>query len=427
MKKSTLFVCLLWVMQCFQVAASSSSEDDVVGAVYVATNDPTSNGVLMFHRHKDGTLTAVPGSPFATGGQGTGTGFELPPDPIASQDSLIVDKKNKFLFVVNTGSNEVSSFRIYRDKLKLVDKVSSGGVFPNSLTVHDNVLYVVNSADTFNITGFKVDHKGHLKTFCRNRGDTCELLPPVNEAPIVGGNQPIVTIVPGQIGFSPNGKQLIVVRKEGVTAGDPFAPLAGPGRIDVYRVDKCGAIDCEKVTSNINTRSPYGRFPFSFVFSKEGDLLVTEIAGVPGTPPNSIIEASAASSYKLRANGYLELITGSVGNGQSATCWNDRSGKFMYTANNLSNSLSLYEVHKDGTLELLAAEIVTIGPDSAPGFPLDMKVTSNGCYLYVLSEGVDAAIYVYKVNKQDGSLTLLQVVNVGAPFAGQAGLTVSDF
>jgi hypothetical protein len=401
---------------------ASNSDNDIVGAVYVATNDPHFNSVMMFQRQSNGMLTTVPGSPFLTGGQGTGTGFELPPDPIGSQNSLIVDEKSKFLFVVNTGSNEISSFKIQPDELKLVSTVSSGGVFPNSLTVYDNKLYVVNSADTFNVTGFKIDSKGRLKPL-----RTCELLPPVNQAPIVGDNQPIITIVPGQIGFSPDGRHLVVVRKEGVVVGDPFAPLAGPGRIDVYNLNKCGYIDCDKVTSNINTRFPSGQFPFSFVFSEDGYLLVTEVEGAVGTPPNSILAASAASSYKLKSNGKLEIISASVPNGATATCWNDMSGNFMYTSNNLSNSLSLYEVDTYGTLELINAEIVTLGPSDAPGFPLDMKVTCDGKYLYVLSTGVIAEIYVYEVNKHNGNLTLLQTVSVGQPFAGQSGLAIADF
>ncbi len=373
-RSSKLLACFLWLIQCFgmsQAAAKSScsSEDDVVGAVYIATNagpfdesgNVQFNGIFMFHRHADGTLSSVAGSPFSTLGQGTGTGFELPPNPIAAQSSLIVDKGNKFLFALNTGSNEVSVFRIHRDKLKLIETVPSGGVFPNSLTVHDDVLYVMNSADTFTIAGFKVDPNGYLNPLTSS--PTCELLAPLNQAPLVGDNQPIVTIVPGQIGFSPDGRQLIVIRKEGVIEGNPFAPLAGPGRIDVYNLDKCAVIDCENVTSNINTRSPYGQFPFSFIFSKQGYLLVTENDGVPGTPPDSIINAGAASSYKLHSNGVLEVISADVPNGGFATCWNDISGKFMYTSNNAGNSLSLYEVHKDGTLELINAAIVTLGPN----------------------------------------------------------------
>ncbi len=399
--------------------------NDVVGAVFVATNDPVANGVLMFQRHKDGTLTPVSGSPFLTGGQGTGTGVQLPPDPQGSQGSLIVDEKNKFLFVVNSGSNQVSVFKINKKKLTLVETVPSGGYFPNSLTIRNNVLYVLNSANTFNFCGFKVSDSGHL-TPLNGMCCCCTLLPPLNEAAFIDSRQPLVTVVPGQIGFSPDGKHLIITRKEGITSSDPFSPLAGPGRIDVYALDKNGVVvDCNHPTVNINTRLPSGRFPFSFIFSEQGDLLVTEIFGSPSYDI-SPFGASAMSSYEILPNGELQVITGSLPNGQTATCWNARSGKFVYTANNLSNSISLYEVHSNGTLELLDPEAAILS-NGAPGFPLDMVVSSDGKYLYQLSEGVEAAIYEYKINKENGSLTFIGKVSVGAPFAGQAGINIVDF
>lgn len=416
----SLLLTLVMFFQGIQ-AAFADSDNDIVGAVYVGTNDPVANGVLMFHRLRDGTLTLVPGSPFLTRGKGTGTGVELPVDPLGSQGSLIVDKKNKFLYIVNAGSNEVSVFKIHPDRLTLVDTVSSEGVFPNSLTVHKNVLYVLNSAYNFSFTGFKVAKDGHLKLL----QGPCYLLPPLNQAPIIGSGQPLVSIVPGQISFTPNGKQLIISRKEGITSPVTLLPLAGPGRIDVYRLHKCGTVvDCEHPTSNINTRVPFGQFPFGFTFSEQGDLIMTEAAGVPPTPPS---KASALSTYKIKGNGKLKVISADVPNEQFATCWAARFGKFVYAANNLSNSISLYIVSKDGALTLINEQIVVLGTVDAPAFPIDLAISSHGPFLYQLSEGVEAVIYVYKINKENGDLTFIQKVSVGASFAGQVGLAIADF
>jgi hypothetical protein len=57
--------------------------------------------VIVFHRASDGTLSAA-GS-FPTGGKGMGTGG----DPLASQGAVVLDKSNRFLFVVNAGSNDL--------------------------------------------------------------------------------------------------------------------------------------------------------------------------------------------------------------------------------------------------------------------------------------------------------------------------------
>jgi hypothetical protein len=52
--------------------ASASPSNDIVGHLYINDNTTTVNTVAAFNRHADGRLTPVPGSPFATGGTGTG-------------------------------------------------------------------------------------------------------------------------------------------------------------------------------------------------------------------------------------------------------------------------------------------------------------------------------------------------------------------
>ena len=404
----------------------SSSRDDVAGAVFVATNPQDSpNRILMYHRHHDGTLSLVPGSPFLTGGIGTGAPY-LPPDALSSQSSLIVDEKNKFLFVVNAGSNEVSVFRIHRHGLRLVETVSSGGVFPNSLATRKNILYVLNSAGITNFTAFKVGKNGHLK-----RVFQCDLLPPLNEFPILPIGEPAVTAIPSQIGFTPDGKQLIIVRKEGIDSPtfDPFAPLIGPGHIDIYALNKKGLpVDCQNPTSNISQKGEQGRMPFSFIFSKQGDLLVTEIFG-SASYEVSPLGAGAMSSYKIERNGKLKVITQSLPNGGTASCWNVRVGKFVYVANNSSSSISLYQVNKDGSLKVINELAAVLGTPTVPGAPLDMSVTANGRFLYAVSAGVIPLIYEYEVNKKDGSLTPLGTVSLGdtTAFSGQMGMAIVEF
>ena len=131
------------------------------GAVYVLTNQ-VSNAVAVFDRAPNGTLT--PAGIFSTGGAGN----PVPPpgdaaaDPLASQGALVLSNNNKLLFAVNAGSNEISVLSIGKDSLTVVDKVSSGGVRPISLTLHGDLLYVLNEGGTPNITGFTVSNTGEL-------------------------------------------------------------------------------------------------------------------------------------------------------------------------------------------------------------------------------------------------------------------------
>src|SRR6202046_3200843 len=58
------------------VAASASPlPSPVTGHVYLDDNTASSNTIAVFDRHADGSLTPLPGSPFAAGGAGTGAGL----------------------------------------------------------------------------------------------------------------------------------------------------------------------------------------------------------------------------------------------------------------------------------------------------------------------------------------------------------------
>src|SRR5215831_21333250 len=65
---------------------------DRTGDVYVLTNQPTGNAVMVFHRDAAGMLTFA-GS-FATGGNGTGTG-------LGSQGAALLSGDSRLLFAVN--------------------------------------------------------------------------------------------------------------------------------------------------------------------------------------------------------------------------------------------------------------------------------------------------------------------------------------
>jgi hypothetical protein len=95
----------------FAPAAMASS--DTPGAVYVLTNSPAGNAVLLYGRGGDGSLT--PAGSFATGGVGSGTG-------LGSQNAVIVSDDHRRLFAVNAGSNTISSFRIRPHQLRVLDR-----------------------------------------------------------------------------------------------------------------------------------------------------------------------------------------------------------------------------------------------------------------------------------------------------------------
>ena len=109
------------------------------GAVYTLTNSAAGNEVAIFNRAADGTLTAA-GS-VSTGGLGTGAG-------LGSQGALTLSRSGRFLFAVDAGSDEISSFRVDGARLTLAGVVPSGGLLPVSVTEHDGLVYVLNAGGT---------------------------------------------------------------------------------------------------------------------------------------------------------------------------------------------------------------------------------------------------------------------------------------
>ena len=392
---------------------------DLVGAVYVASNKYSGNEIASFLRFPDGSLKAGP--IVLTGGLGSGPGQLIPNDPLGAQSSLITDQNRQLLFVVNAGSNDVSSFRFDKNGLTLADRQSSKGVYPVSVTFNKDTLYVLNAASN-SITGFAVDKKGLM-----SRLQTCQLpaLPALESgfpATATQSAQPVFSQTAGQIGFSPDGKKLLIVSKEGpLLNGFPFSATTGNGRIHVFGVDGQGNLaDCKHPTTLVLPLNPdgKGKTPFSFTWADDGTLLVTEVFGVGTSPTNP---GSAVTSYDLRNDGSLTPITQSVGNGQVAVCWIVVGGRYVYTANFLSDSISLYDDKK--TLTLLGGQAGLLAAGSQPS---DLALTSDGKFLYELASGA-SAIAPFAVTTKPGALAAQAIASDGQDWSGYAGLATANY
>lgn len=326
------------------------------GAVYVLTNQSTGNAVIVYRRAPDGTLT-MSGS-FSTGGKGTmATGA----DPLGSQGALVLGEGHRLLLAVNAGSNEISIFAVGDASLTLVDKVSSGGTMPVSIAVDGPLVYVLNAGGTPNITGFVIDpfthHLVHL---------------PGSQRGLAGGS----AASPAEVSFNPDGSVLMVTEK-------------GTQTIDTYTINDDG------YASGPTAHASSGATPFGFAFTSRGIAIVSE-AG-----PNAL------SSYELDEDGDLELVTGSLGDTQSATCWAvvTDDGRYAYAANAGSGTISSYEVTRHGALSLLNATAGMTGSTSAP---TDMALSTDSRFLYV-REGGSSSVGGVRV-EDDGSLTFVGTV-----------------
>lgn len=338
-------------------AAQATPEFDPPGAVYVLSNQTSGNSVLVYARAANGSLTYV--ATYPTGGKGAGTGG----DPLGSQGSLVLSAG--LLFAVNAGSNDVSVFAVEGTKLKLLDRKPSGGEMPVSITVKGHVAYVLNAGGTPNISGFLVDAFGqHLIAL------------PGSQRSLSGGTN----ARPAQVLFAPEGNELLVTEK-------------GAQLIDTYSVGFAG------YASAPTAHPSNGVAPFGFAITHRGYAVVTE-AG-----------SGAVSSYEIENARRLTSITASLPLGQKADCWlvTTSDGRYAYTANAGSGTVSSLKVAANGTLTLLNP---TAGILSAP---FDMALSSRGKFLYV-REG-NGAVSGFRVSP-DGSLEPIGSVT-GVPTGAQ--------
>lgn len=342
-----------------------------VGMVFTMTNN-INNGIVAFIRNSNGTLSCH--NVYMTNGNGTGV-QEV--DPLGSQGSLNISQNGLFLFAVNAGNNTISSFYICQDRLLLVDVVPSGGIFPNSLASYGNLLYVTNAGDSItpsNITGFCVEADGHLSKIS---GST---------TPLSSSNAQ-----PGCIIFDHCGEKLIVSEK-------------ATNCLSVFQVL------CNGTLSGLVASQSNGNVPFGSTVLGNGVLLVSE-AG-----PNAL------SSYTVMANGGLNVISGSVLNHQSATCWvcADPRERHAYTSNAGSGTITNYCVDCWGRLSVI--ESIPSVPQGT-GAPIDNGIHRSGENFYVLN-GNEGSISVFRI-EENGHLVLLQVcADENLPQKGAQGLAI---
>ncbi len=330
-------------------------------AVFVETNGTNGNAILAYHRGEDGALTQL--ATYPTGGLG-GAAVGAAVDPLASQGALAYDQNQRLLLAVNAGSNTVSVFAADGDHLRLRQVVGSGGDFPASIAVHDRFAYVLNAGGDGSIYGYRIEgaRLHPIEGSSRSLG-------------LANANPPFFLSSPGQIGFTPDGNQLIITTKNN-------------GTIDVFNLSENG-----RPSAAPTVTASAGPVPFAFAFDEEGRLVVTEA----GT--------SSVTSYNINDKGSLTVVDASVRNGQAATCWVTAARGYFFVANAGSADLSGYAINSAGALSLINGSKVAA---STGGGPIDLAASGDGRYLYVESGGT-GTVDEFRVSS-DGSLVAIGVI-----------------
>ncbi len=353
----------------FAGATSARDLEPTGHALFVETDAPGGNSVLSYTRGTDGTLSYV--ATYATGGVGAAAASSVA-DPLASQGGLALTDHGDELLAVNAGSDTVSVFSVFGPYLRLIQQVPTNGSFPVSISVHDNLVAILNAGGTGSVTQYQLQW-GRLVGVGQTRS-----LGLANTTP------PNFLAGAGQVGYSPNGQFLIVTTKGSTSSYEVFS-VATNGSLS----------STAKVTTAANA------VPFAFNFDAHGNLVAVEASN------------SSVSTYTINADGSLSLI-GSVSESGKALCWIASAQGYFFGSNAGSGTVSSFSESTTGVPALLNLTAATTHPGTT-----DSAASPDGQFLYVESGGA-GALDAFGVNA-NGTLTPLETLwNLPKPYEGIA-------
>lgn len=353
----------------------SGGGEGIADAVFVQSNATTGNQILAYSRSTTGALSFV--HAYSTGGLGAATQGSVV-DPLASQGSLYYDPVGALLVAVNAGSDTITTFHVNGDVLSH-RRVLWAGQLPVSVTSFGRLVYVLDGGSTGAVRGYRL------------AGD--ELSPiwgSVRHLGLDATATPQYLNTPGQVGFSPDGRQLLVTTKD------------NGSDIDVFGVRPDG-----RLTWHFVANPSAEPVPFGFVFDPSGHLVVTEAGG------------QDVSTYSLAAGGALTHLS-TVVDGQAAPCWITTADGYYFVANAGSADISGYQVDAAGNASLISADGGIAATTDAG--PIDLAASSNGQFLYVEAGGA-GAVDEFAVNS-DGTLSSLGSIT-GLSGTGIEGIVAS--
>jgi len=346
------------LLACLATTAAFADDANDHGVLYTASNAASGNTVLVYDRAPNGVL--IYAGSVSTGGLGTGGG-------LGNQGGVVLSHGRHFLLVVNAGSDDVTVFGVSGGQLTALSRTPSGGKTPVSVTVDDDLVYVLN-AGSDNIAGFHLDASGKLKA-------------------LAGSTRPLsgTGVGAAEVKFSPGGSDLVVTEK-------------ATNRITVYPVGADGLPAALPVITTSN-----GVTPFGFGFAADRSLIVSEAQGAGAG-------AGTVSSYHVARAGWLTTISASVPDHHTAPCWIavTPNRRFAYTSNAHDSTISGYRVADDGALTLLTVAGGTVS-SGAGSVPTDETVAGEGRFLYAISGG-NQTVVSFQINA-DGTLATGPIVS----------------
>jgi 6-phosphogluconolactonase (cycloisomerase 2 family) len=334
-------------------------------ATFVYTNnDRTPNSVSAFSVAANGSLSAVPGSPFLTGGSGAGGGFFA-----ATRITTAVVKN--VLYAANAGSNTVSAFSINPTTGVLTaiggSPFATGGVGDGvgislTATPDDKFLVAANGA-SMTITVFSIAANGSLS--------------PVAGSPF------------------PSGASGPLAGAKVTSDGKFLAVTSAPGNISMFSISAAGAL------------APLAGFPFADTGASGVDC------NCASTQLFVALNGAAAARvdvFNIGLNGALSRIAGSPFNGpgsNSNVAVLSPDDTRLFVSNQGNNTVTPFSVAGTGSLTAVPGS-----PFPAPGALLPSGVATNRAGTLLYSAALNNVVSGFSI-AANGALTSV----AGSPFS----------
>ena len=354
--KRLIFLFLMTVFCALRVVAQ--------GTFVYTNNDRVPNSISAFSAAANGSLTAVAGSPFATGGDGAGGGS-------FGSNRVTTAIVSNFLYAGNSGSNNVGAFSINPGTGVLTSVPGSpfatGGVDDGNgmslTTTPDDRFLIVANGSSMTISVFSIAGNGALT--------------PVAGSPFASGAAgPLVSAR-----VTSDGKFLAV--------------SSSPGSIAMFTISATGALAPVPGSPTADTGAA------GIDFNCAGTQLFVAISGVA----NSRVDV-----FNIGSGGTLSRIAGAPFDGpgmnSSVAVLSPDDSKLFVSAQD-SNSVTVFNVASNGALTMVAGS-----PFAVPGAvnPSGMATNQTGTLLYTAA--LNNMINGFSIGAS-GALTSV----VGSPFS----------
>jgi 6-phosphogluconolactonase (cycloisomerase 2 family) len=365
------------------LAGTAAAAAPPTNVVYVESNNTIAgqNAILAYHRNTDGSLIALPGSPFLTGG----TGWFDPTyavGPFDGDNIFAADPLTNTLYVPNGDSDTIAALHMKPDgSLAPINgsPFATAGNTPDSLSIRNRTLTIVNNAqDPLQASGSVVSSytTGRLGA----AGAYLE-----QSAFTVTRPQ---TAVPSQVLAVPN-STLVLTNEIGTDTITSYRQTPHSGFVFIERVtppqERGEASQPASIGLAIDPVAPY----------------VYE--GLPNV--------GRVAVWHLADNGRLSFVR-SVPSSGTAPCWIrfSKNGQHMYVVNTVDDSISTY----DATNPAKPVEIQHLLLNNAGGFSSQFALSPDERFLYSLEEegtpqqaGKSNKLHALSVSPADGTLTEL--------------------